>query len=194
MNKKSQQIFETAIRMFLRYGYNNTSMDDVAKEAGVSKQTIYNNFVSKLNILKLIVNNESKKYFKDIENVEITSENFELLLEKFCRNFLSLVADPKLAAIHRIVISEIQNNPEISKTFFLTGPEKTYAVLEEFYRQAQEKGLIKIKSPKKMADLTISGLKGKYYLELLFGVREEVSSKELEEHLDTTLKFLRANF
>ena len=132
MRNKSEKIFESAIKLFLKYGYNNTSMDEVAKDAGVSKQTIYNNFKSKQTILQKIVNNESKKYYKDIENVEVTQENFHILLKKFCINFLKLVTDKRLGAIHRIVLSEMSNDPEITRSFYLTGPARTYDILEDF--------------------------------------------------------------
>ena len=44
---KQEMILQGAVRVFLQLGYAGTSMDRVASEAGVSKQTIYSNFQDK---------------------------------------------------------------------------------------------------------------------------------------------------
>lgn len=191
MGKKSDIIFETAVKLFLKFGYSNTSMDEVAKEAGVSKQTIYNNFQNKENILKRIVELKSKQYYSNIENVETTAENFNELLENFLRNFVKLTLDRKLVAIHRIILCEMQNNPEIAHTFFLTGPAKTYVVLANLLTQANEKGIISIESPKRSADNIISMAKGQYYNEMLFGVRENITKEEQEKHLKNIMNVIQ---
>ena len=39
--------FQSVLTVFARYGFRKTSMDDLAKAAGVSRQTVYNRFGSK---------------------------------------------------------------------------------------------------------------------------------------------------
>ena len=63
-------------------------------------------------------------------------------------------------------------------------------MLEKFISKAAAKGLIEVASPSKYADHLISLLKGKYYNEILFGVRDNVSKEELEEHLKSVLTIL----
>ncbi|HEY6478067.1 MAG TPA: helix-turn-helix domain-containing protein, partial [Polyangia bacterium] len=45
--RKRQAIMEAATTLFLRDGYRNTSMDQVAADAAVSKQTVYKQFADK---------------------------------------------------------------------------------------------------------------------------------------------------
>ncbi|QDL55567.1 TetR/AcrR family transcriptional regulator [Rhodoferax aquaticus] len=40
-NPKPQAILDAAERLFVRYGYRKSSMDDVAREAGIAKGTVY---------------------------------------------------------------------------------------------------------------------------------------------------------
>lgn len=190
--KTTDKIFETAMRMFLKYGYQGTSMDEVAKEAGVAKQTIYSNFHKKENILHMILEKKSQNYYNLIENITPTKNNFDSLLESFCRNFMNLVLDKKLAAIHRIVLSEFPTNPTITKSFFLGGPTKTYQVLAMFLKSAQRDKIIKnMESPSVLADNIISILKGQTYLELLFGVRQTISKQEKEAFFDDAFKSIK---
>jgi TetR/AcrR family transcriptional repressor of mexJK operon len=47
---KRQAILESAKRLFLEQGYDGSSMDAIAKAAGVSKLTVYNHFHDKENL------------------------------------------------------------------------------------------------------------------------------------------------
>jgi AcrR family transcriptional regulator len=40
-------ILDAALPVFGQYGYRRTSMDDIAREAGIAKGTIYLNFASR---------------------------------------------------------------------------------------------------------------------------------------------------
>jgi AcrR family transcriptional regulator len=44
---RRESILEAAIGVFLRYGYRKTSMDDLARAAGISRQGLYLHFASK---------------------------------------------------------------------------------------------------------------------------------------------------
>ena len=44
---KREAILEAATRVFFESGYADASMDEIAREAGVSKQTVYSHFGAK---------------------------------------------------------------------------------------------------------------------------------------------------
>ena len=47
MNEREKKIIEAAVEVFHRYGVKRASMSDIADEAGVSRQTVYNAFSNK---------------------------------------------------------------------------------------------------------------------------------------------------
>ena len=55
MIDKTEKIVDAAAAMFGRYGYSKTTMGDIAAEAGVSRQTVYNAFPGKEEILRAAV-------------------------------------------------------------------------------------------------------------------------------------------
>ncbi len=55
MDKKTRDIVKAAWAMFARYGYAKTTMSDIAQEAGVARQTLYNAFSSKEDMLRAVV-------------------------------------------------------------------------------------------------------------------------------------------
>ena len=113
-------------------------------------------------------------------------------MEKFCRNFVDLILDAKLASIHRIVWSEFSSNPSITKSFFLERPAKTYKILSKFISQGQSNQVIQAKThPDVLADQIISILKERYYLEFLFGLRKTILKQEKESLLEDSLTAIK---
>jgi len=75
MNKTKKAIFEAAIKVFSRNGYDSATMDEMATTAGVAKGSLYYHFKSKEEIFYFIVqagidliNNEVKEAIKEIND------------------------------------------------------------------------------------------------------------------------------
>jgi len=54
-NQKLQQIYSTAKSLFMRYGFKRVSVEEICREASVSKMTFYKHFSNKLDLLKFIL-------------------------------------------------------------------------------------------------------------------------------------------
>ena len=52
---KRQRILDAAVAVVLRYGFKRTTMDDVAREAGISRPALYLHFSNKADIYRAIV-------------------------------------------------------------------------------------------------------------------------------------------
>ena len=62
MKNSDSQISQAAMAQFAKYGIRKTTMQDVADEAGVSRQTLYNRVPNKDALLQLV----ARCYFEDI--------------------------------------------------------------------------------------------------------------------------------
>ncbi len=67
MNTREEQILDAAIGVFLRYGVNRSSMSDIAKEANVARQTLYNAFANKDEVLRATIRLFSERSHQRIE-------------------------------------------------------------------------------------------------------------------------------
>lgn len=69
MNQRNRQITEGAMRVFSRYGFAKTTMNDIAREAGVARQTLYNAYAGKDEVLRAAIKeNMAKTYDEVIES------------------------------------------------------------------------------------------------------------------------------
>lgn len=80
---KVQIILDTATRYFTRYGYNKTSLDEIASEARIAKGTIYYYYQSKEDIFMSVMERKAKEFYNAmIQRIE-SSKGFEAKLRAF---------------------------------------------------------------------------------------------------------------
>lgn len=67
MEDRNAYIIEASKKLFLRYGVKRTGMNDIAKEAGISRQTLYKAFANKDAVLQAMIRSLADKVVLDIE-------------------------------------------------------------------------------------------------------------------------------
>ena len=75
MNKK-EEVINAARDLFTKYGYKKVSMDEIAKEANVTKKTIYSYFSDKEAMFKYFASEELQSMKEKIENDVNSSTSF----------------------------------------------------------------------------------------------------------------------
>ena len=98
---KREQVIEAARKLFHQFGFKKVSMDEIAKEAGVTKKTIYMYFASKQELLKYFIQEEITNMEKIVEKVEAKHQDFfetvneaiyEILQYRKHQDFLNIIA------------------------------------------------------------------------------------------------------
>jgi TetR/AcrR family transcriptional repressor of mexJK operon len=143
--RKRQGILEAATATFLRSGYLGTSMDEVAALAGVSKQTVYKQFADKESLFTEIVlgtiDQVGEPFFGGLDTLE-DSEDLETDLRRIAGQLISIVADPRLLQLRRLVIGEAGRFPDLGRTYYERGPGRSTEKLASRFRVLAERGLL----------------------------------------------------
>lgn len=112
--QRMQLIMDTALRLFANNGYHQTTISQIAAEAGISKGLMYNYFESKEVLLFELLHKSGDEYLEffdpDHDGV-LTKEEFEYYINKsfdsiishpdFWRLLFRLMLQPKVAEILR---------------------------------------------------------------------------------------------
>jgi TetR/AcrR family transcriptional regulator, mexJK operon transcriptional repressor len=145
--RKRQAIADAATEAFLRNGYTRTNMDDIARRAGVSKQTIYMHFSDKETLLfavvAAIVESASRPFDDEIHRLG-DSENLEGDLRTHARQQLALVMQPRPLQLRRLVIAEAVSFPQLGRSFYEMGPGRTIKELTAVFRRLDRRGLLRV--------------------------------------------------
>src|SRR5262249_36142100 len=138
---KRRQIMEGARRMFLAQGFDAASMSEIAREAGVSKGTLYVYFKSKEELFENIVEDECRQQAEQIctfdRAADIESELSRLGVE--LSHFLSR---PGGVSSVRAIIAIADRMPEVGAKFYLFGPGRGIVSLKEYLQDKVAAGVL----------------------------------------------------
>ncbi|MBV9015503.1 MAG: TetR/AcrR family transcriptional regulator [Alphaproteobacteria bacterium] len=190
---KAALVLGAARRAFLASGFGAVSMDTIAREAGVSKATVYAHFGSKEELFGAVVADVAEQRFAGFSALELDPTDVEASLETIARRFLDLVLSREAVAVNRIIIGEVIRFPALGDVFWQAGPERNRQQIEEFLRRAAEVGSLNIDDPRLAAEQFASLVRGESHLRSLFGLDEPQDSAALGDIVTNAVAtFLRA--
>ncbi len=115
---RSQELLDAALSLFVEKGYAATRTDDVAERAGVSKGTLYLYYASKEDLLKAVIRGSlSNTIAEGIGIAEEFQGKASELLVLLLRVWWERVGESPASAIHKIMMSEARNFPELAQFY-----------------------------------------------------------------------------
>jgi AcrR family transcriptional regulator len=148
--RKRRAILEAATTAFLSRGYLGTSMDEIAAQAQVSKQTVYKHFADKQSLFTEIVtctvNEISDPVYSEVLRLA-DSGDLEADLRDLARRLVARVMQPRLLELRRLVIAEASRFPELGRAFYERGPGRTIAALTSVFEQLAAAGALRLDDP-----------------------------------------------
>ena len=130
LNSKAESILAGAKRAFLTGGFGAVSMDTVAREAGVSKATVYAHFAGKEELFGAVIERECEHYFARFAPSELDPQDVRASLTVLGRRFLELLLSPDGSALYRIILAEVIRFPGLGEVFWRAGPERQRLQIE----------------------------------------------------------------
>lgn len=128
---RPQEILEAALEVFVTRGYAATRLEDVAKQAGVSKGTVYLYYSGKEELFKALVEHA---IVPELEAAEALVRGHEgscrALLEKLLRYWWNNIACSRLSGIPKLMVSEAGNFPDLARYFADTVVRRNRALLQ----------------------------------------------------------------
>jgi len=114
--ERPKQIVEAALQLFGERGLANARLDDIAKRAGLSKGTIYLYFPNKEELFREAIR---QTFIAEIERGEreLESGTASQALDVVMERYWAFLRSPSFGAIHRLVIGELHNFPDLGRFF-----------------------------------------------------------------------------
>lgn len=148
--RKHRAIFQASESLFLRDGYLGTSMDELAEQSGVSKQTIYKHFGSKEALFVELVTSITAGAGDDLDAGDSVPEDHADLapyFQQYALDELFVVMTPRLLRLRRLVIGEVGRFPELAQALFVNGPQRSIRSLTAVISQLVDRGLLNAPNP-----------------------------------------------
>lgn len=138
-SKKYQDIKIKGKELFWKYGTKRVTVEEVCREAGVSKMTFYKFFPNKTELAKQILDDIFEDALKKFEKLVNSSIPFPKKLEQI---FLMKLEGMKNVSME--FIKDMYMDPKSGLMDYVeTMRQKSMGVIINFYKTAQEKGSIR---------------------------------------------------
>ena len=177
--RKHEAIQEAGKSVFLRLGYESASMDLIAAEAKVSKQTIYNHFHSKDELFKSIITDMTMALIAPLAVRDAAKSSPDRLLRVLGRHFLTLMLEPSSLALYRLIVAESGRFPELGGELYAAGAGRLIGLLADYLAWETLNGRLSVAEPARAAEQFIGMVTGRVQLRALLGVVTRMSETEL---------------
>ena len=152
---KGEAIAQAALRLFLRDGYERTSVDAIAAEAGVSKRTIYNRYTDKENLFRSVLQDmftDSMAAFARMADAHLTdvTDVGRDLTAFLMESAVTLTLAPDRIALIRVILTEAPYFPALLRRE--RGHEGMHATLARVLGRLAEAGKLAVTDPDEAAE------------------------------------------
>jgi AcrR family transcriptional regulator len=174
-----KRIIDAAYKIFYRKGYHSSTMNDVAKEVGVSKGSLYSYFKSKEELLQ-ITNQSSSDSFNDYFYSENSLEPLKEIYNDMLKSIGSLHLDFQITAL------SYQNNKiqRVNRDSY----KKKLDTLKFFVENQQKKGNIRDDVPAGNIAQLLIGVYTDIAMQLIIGIDKTQVHESWKNSLSTILE------
>jgi AcrR family transcriptional regulator len=174
---KRAAILDGARAVFLRNGFARGSVDDVAAEAGVGKQTVYRHFGSKEALVVALVDAMCAPGALAAPPASLTRRE---QLRSLLRGLVEGVTSDDSLRMYRALVAEAERMPELGRLFWVAGPRQVRTALALAWAGDAAGGEV-------IAAQLVQLALGDAYQELILGVSApgpDVFDRQIEAALD----------
>ena len=140
-NNKYHQILEAAVKVFARQGFHQSTVAQVAKEAGVADGTIYLYFKNKDDILVQFFSFRAKQVFEsfreEVDRAETSSDKLRNLVRRHLAEFQR---DRDGAVVYQV---ETHQNSRLAEAQIKEMSKMYRDLISEIIEQGQQEGTIR---------------------------------------------------
>ena len=166
--RKSEAILDAASELMAERGLAAT-VEEIARRAGVSKQTVYNHFGGREEIVRALADRRASLVAAPLAEPG-AAEDPEAALYGFARSLLTAIATARHAEVMRMSILHAAEHPDLAEIIFNAGPRTSRRRLAAFLEAEHRAGRMTVDDPALAADFYAGMVLGSLQLQGLLGL------------------------
>ena len=182
-----ERVLRAATSSFLAHGYGS-SVDVIARRAGVAKQTVYHHFPSKDELFKEVARDLAKRVLVELE---AEPRDLRATLVRFALAYRRRVLGAQGIATFRALVPEVPRFRVLARAMYAAGAGEMLRRLSVYLGKAMAAGQLRRDAAEPAAELLLGMLVGHDRVRRLFGVAPSAES-ETERTARIVDCFLRA--
>jgi AcrR family transcriptional regulator len=175
-----QLIYQAARHEFAESGYAATSMETVARLAGVSTKTLYRLIPNKAALFEGMVSDRLDRFVTEVKLQTGDHTDIEAALRAALMVCADLALDEEVIALQRIILQESGKFSDLAGVFYSNAIAPTGAALADWLRVQQKRGLIALDDVDEAAGMLLGMVTSAPRRAALFGRVPLPSRAEIE--------------
>lgn len=192
--RKFDQVIDGARDIFLRDGFEGANVDEIAREAGVSKATLYSYFPDKRLLFIEVASAQCGRQADEAVLSIDTSRSPREVLSQAGHKFLGFLYSEMGQRIFKICLSESERFPDLGQQFYQSGPMIMRRVMVDYLSSARARNELQVDDIDLAADQFAELCKADLWPKLLFGIQSTVTEAEITRVVDGAVDTFMARY
>jgi AcrR family transcriptional regulator len=184
MLERRRHLIAAAADLFLHRGYHATTMDDIARAAGMSKKTVYQVFSSKSELFDALLSDWFAPFTAPIEADGLPPR--QVLTGALLRLANFVLSEPQVLLM-RLLITETSCSEEIADALDRQCIGRGKGTLEHWLAAQAAAGVLTLDNPQEAANMLFFAAVGDFLLRLLLRKRPRPTAEEIHARIDYTV-------
>ncbi len=187
--RKHEAIMDAAVAVLAERGVH-APIEEVARRAGVSKQTVYNHYGSKTELVRTLMDRRRSAVTAPLEQPGALDDP-EATLAAYARVILEVITTATSVQLLRMAITSANDMPDMARAVYEAGSMAARTRLAEFL--ADQPAALQIEDPRHAAEAFMGMVTGGVQMRLLMGLDPEIAPAEIPARArDCAMRFMRA--
>jgi AcrR family transcriptional regulator len=192
--RKFDQVLEGARVVFMRDGFEGASVDDIARQANVSKATLYSYFPDKRLLFAEVSKFECLRQADAAFEVIDTTAPPRLVLTTAGWRMVGFVTSDFGISVFKICTSESDRFPQLGQQFYMSGPRLVRDRLVDYLTEAVGRGELIIDDLEFSADQFLELTKAYIHPRIICGIQRKFTKAELTKGVDGAVDMFLARY
>src|SRR4051812_46013856 len=150
-----QLIYEAARHEFSENGYAATSIESVARRAGVSTKTLYRLIPNKAALFAGMTSDRIERFLSEINLESIDHSELDEALFAALMACADLALDKEVVALQSMVLQEAGKFSDLAGAFYRNGIQRFVKALADWLTVRQNRGLLKLDDAEEVAGMLL---------------------------------------
>lgn len=160
------KILDAATDLFLKVGYEQTSIDAILLQSGGSKSTLYAYFPTKEDLFRSVIDNVVDN--GDLGTALDVSANARMVLTEFAVSRQRVVLSQRHRAVLRLVIAERERFPDLAEIYWERGPQRSGRQLVTYMEALRNREILGIDNAEEAAEFFIGMLFQRWHRQVFY--------------------------
>jgi AcrR family transcriptional regulator len=181
-------IFDAAREEFAASGYAASSMDGVARRAGISTKTLYRLIPNKAALFEGMITERIDRFASGVRLRACDGRDVEAALREALIVCGELILDGDVISLQRMILGDSEKFPEIAQTFYHRAIRRTECTLATWLDAQKKRGLIEVEDAETAAGILLGMLAFQPQRAVMFAHAPPPSREQLEQRAQMVAK------